>query len=177
MTRGFQIWPHNSNRITFEPPLWQKKTVENGLNQVFIFSYLIFDNFFPKRGSNVIGFQIWPQNSSRITFDPFLTKKLSNGLNWVFIKWFGISSVLFACRIRSADVQFSSVRFGAPGPSAFVQFIHFPSSFISAQFDVVFVSDANSVQNCFKVRSVQFAYLIGSAAVHFSSAQGRGALR
>ena len=28
MTRGFQIWPHNSNRITFDP-LFGPKTVES----------------------------------------------------------------------------------------------------------------------------------------------------
>ena len=34
MMRGFQIWQHNSNRITFNP-LFSQKTVENGLNRVF----------------------------------------------------------------------------------------------------------------------------------------------
>ena len=30
MMRGFQIWPQNSNRITFDPHFSQKKTVKNG---------------------------------------------------------------------------------------------------------------------------------------------------
>ena len=31
MMRGFQIWPQNSNRITFPPPLLAKKTLNLGI--------------------------------------------------------------------------------------------------------------------------------------------------
>ena len=42
MTRGFQIWPHNSNRMAFRP-LFGHKTVGNWLNEVFcLFSTVFF---------------------------------------------------------------------------------------------------------------------------------------
>ena len=51
-----------------------------------------------------------------------------------------------------------------------------PSSLGSILFDVIFVSDVNSVQNHLKrVHSVQFAFLIGSVASSFSSVRGTGA--
>ena len=35
MRRGFQFWPQNYIRITFDPLFCKKKTVENSLNRVF----------------------------------------------------------------------------------------------------------------------------------------------
>ena len=57
MVRGFQIWPQNSNLITFEPFFWPK-TVENRLNWVFCqFSIVLWS----KRESNSIGFEFLGQ--------------------------------------------------------------------------------------------------------------------
>ena len=47
MMRGFQIWPHNSNMITFDP-LFGQKTVENR----DIFKSLFSTVFGPKRRSS-----------------------------------------------------------------------------------------------------------------------------
>ena len=45
MIKGFQIWPQNSNRITFDP-IFGQKTVENR----DIFKNPFFDIFFGQKG-------------------------------------------------------------------------------------------------------------------------------
>ena len=48
MMRGFQIWPQNSNRITFDPPFGQKlKSRDLWKNPKKIPR---FDSFFAKKG-------------------------------------------------------------------------------------------------------------------------------
>ena len=58
MMRRFQIWPQNSNWMRFEP-LFGRKTVESR-DALGIFENIpIFDSFFlPKRGLNVILFEL-----------------------------------------------------------------------------------------------------------------------
>ena len=70
MMWGFQIWPQNSNRITFYP-LFGQKTVENGLNWV-LSHFLVF---WPKKETTVIRFELWGQIWNRITFDPLFGEK------------------------------------------------------------------------------------------------------
>ena len=59
MTRGFQIWSQNSNRIIFDP-IFGQKTVKNPPYWVFCHFWTVFR---PKKGSNIIRFefrdQIW----------------------------------------------------------------------------------------------------------------------
>ena len=63
MMRGFQIWPHNSNGIIFDPPFWPKKLSKSLENQKISRKISRFNSFWPKKGSNVIRFefcgQIW----------------------------------------------------------------------------------------------------------------------
>ena len=63
MIRVFQIWPRNSNRITFDPLFLQKKTVKS---RDFFFSKITIKSldltvFLAKRGSNVIRFEFYGQ--------------------------------------------------------------------------------------------------------------------
>ena len=51
MMRGFQIWPHNSNRTTIDLLLGKKKTVENEPNTRLVG----FRQFFAKPRKNRTG--------------------------------------------------------------------------------------------------------------------------
>ena len=51
----------------------------------------IFDTFLPKRRLNVIRFQIWPQNSKRITFDPLFGQQTVE--NWLNIQFSPLSII------------------------------------------------------------------------------------
>ena len=66
MMRGFQIWPQNSNRITFHPHFAQK-AVKNWQNTRFS---LFLTVFWSKRGTNVTLYeflgQIWNNHSASL---------------------------------------------------------------------------------------------------------------
>ena len=74
MMRGFQIWPQNSNRITFDP-FFGQKNVENWQSRYLIEP--IFDSFFGEKGVKCFLFQIWPQNLNGIIFDLVFGPKTS----------------------------------------------------------------------------------------------------
>ena len=54
MMRGFQIWPHKSNRIIFDP-FFGLKTVQN--TPYFGYFAIFGQLFWPKKGSNIIRFE------------------------------------------------------------------------------------------------------------------------
>ena len=57
MMRGFQIWPQNSNRITYDP-IFGQNIIKNWLKRIFCQLSTVFR---PKKGSNGIRFEFGGQ--------------------------------------------------------------------------------------------------------------------
>ena len=117
MPRGFQMWPQNLNRTTFEP-LFGPKTIENWKNPVF-------DRFWPKRGSHAVWFKFWDQiwnplvipslydltllklSNSEFLFPP-CNRKISNGPCDQFFFEFEIFDVRFGISVPK-DIKMNGV--------------------------------------------------------------------
>ena len=81
MMRGVQIWPQNSNRITFDPFLGQKLSNLEIFLEIFWFSR-DFDSFFgQKGGSNIIPFELCGQ-----IWNPLII--LHTSIIGTHLKWF-----------------------------------------------------------------------------------------